>query len=72
MERRASTTSDDRGTRRLLAHLAAFERITSEEGGRARARLEAELGPDQARLLLRGLTRRPDGRRLDLPPAATA
>jgi len=72
MESRGAITSEERGTHRLLAHLDAFERMTAEDGGRGRARLEAEVGPEAARLLLRGLTRRPDGRRLDVPPALSA
>lgn len=42
----------------LLTHLAAVGRMTAEEGGRGRARLEAELGPETARHLVRTLSQR--------------
>jgi hypothetical protein len=42
----------------LLRHLAAVGRMTAEEGGRGRARLEAELGPEIARQLVRTLSQR--------------
>lgn len=45
------------GTRRLLAHLAALERLLADESrSPARERLEQRVGPELARLLLAGLT----------------
>jgi hypothetical protein len=41
-----------RGDALLLAHLAALDRLTLGGGTSARARLEAKLGPDTARLVL--------------------
>jgi hypothetical protein len=44
-----------RGEALLLRHLAAFDRLTADDGGRARARLEAKLGAATTRQLLRSL-----------------
>jgi hypothetical protein len=51
-------TSRLHGDARLLSHLAALGRMTAEDGGRGRARLEAELGPETATQLVRTLSRR--------------
>ncbi len=52
------------GTRRLLAHLAALERLLAEEEPEpASDRLEDRVGPDLARLLVAALTAEPRVRR---------
>jgi hypothetical protein len=59
--------------RRLLADLAALDRLTREEGPTALKRLEAALGPERAQFLVRALTGEGRSRRADaIPPAASA
>jgi hypothetical protein len=49
----------ERGNARLLDHLAAFERLTTREGGEARRRLDRELGPERAEFFIRALISTP-------------
>ena len=60
--RRAATHLDRhrRGDARLLHHLGTLDRMLAENRLPARVRLEAELGPDLARLLTSPSIARPD------------
>ena len=51
MHRAASTRGHDRGDARLLHHLGTLDRALDHRRRSARARLEAELGPELARIL---------------------
>lgn len=69
---RAAAGNVERGERRLLEHLAILDRLVAGEGGTARARLDAELGPERAQFLVRALSRTPRRPSEALPPAASA
>ncbi|MCC6223637.1 MAG: hypothetical protein IT201_09140 [Thermoleophilia bacterium] len=62
----------ERGDARLLRDLAALGRLTSRDGGSARARLEAQLGAERVSLLVGALGRSPGRGATHVRPAASA